>query len=299
MPKVSIITLCYNQLENATKPFIESLYKYTDIQQFELIIIDNGSCNDTLEYLNSISYKYKNIVVIRNNENLGYAKGNNQGLKIAQGEYLFLCNNDLLFSPNWLDKCIKTFENHKDIGLLSVMTNFCGNPNQVVKNAKQYNVDNYLQMFSDNLDNNEIAYQDKIIFFCVGLTRATFETVGYFDENFGYAWFEDDDYSLRCLYNGYKLAIVKNVFIFHNHSQTSSKLYDTQEGKLLQKNNQKYFEEKHKFYLDLKRQVYELQEKLNKKWYRLIFSIENKYQNNKKIKYITLFGLKIKIRCKN
>ena len=63
--KLSVITLTYNKLEY-TKKFIESLYKYT--KDFELIIVDNGSTDGTVEYLKSL----KDVKLILNNENKGY-----------------------------------------------------------------------------------------------------------------------------------------------------------------------------------------------------------------------------------
>ena len=99
--KLSIITLTYNQLEEATKPFLKSLYKNTDPELFELIIVDNNSQDKTVEYLKDFETKHNNVKAIYNNENLGYSKGNNQGLKIAQGEFIALLNNDIILSPEW------------------------------------------------------------------------------------------------------------------------------------------------------------------------------------------------------
>ena len=79
--KLSIITLTYNNL-SYTKKFIESLYKYT--QDFELIIVDNGSTDGTVEYLKTLN----SVKLILNKENLGFSKGNNQGIGIAEGEYI-------------------------------------------------------------------------------------------------------------------------------------------------------------------------------------------------------------------
>ena len=83
MKKASIITLTYNQLERATKPYIESLYKNTDEKLFNLIIVDNGSTDGTVEYLKTLMKEKNNLHVIFNAENKGYSKGNNQGIKFA------------------------------------------------------------------------------------------------------------------------------------------------------------------------------------------------------------------------
>ena len=97
--KLSIITLTYNKLEY-TKKFVTSLYKYT--KDFELIIVDNGSSDGTVEYLKSLGVK-----LILNEENHGFSRGNNQGLELAEGEYIGFLNNDILLYPNWFEECEK------------------------------------------------------------------------------------------------------------------------------------------------------------------------------------------------
>jgi GT2 family glycosyltransferase len=74
------------------------------------------------------------------------------------------------------------------------------------------------------------------------LRREVFEKVGFLDENFTPAWYEDDDYSFRVLYAGYKNAIANRSFVFHNQSTTSSKLPEKE--KIIERNRQ-YFYDKH------------------------------------------------------
>lgn len=251
---ISIITLCYNQLENATKPFIKSLYEYTDEKSFELIVVNNNSNDGTKEYLEELSKEKNNIKIINNNENFGYAKGNNQGLKIAKGDYLFLLNNDLLFTPNWLDNMLSILKNNKKIGILAPITNNCGSPKQIIEGGAFYTPDNYLAKLSNlTLDKNKFFYADRVVFFCWAMRREVFKKVGFLDEKFGLAWFEDDDYTLRVIYKGFKSAVAEGIFIFHNHSQTSKKLEMTDFGKELFEKNKKYFKRKHKIYFTLKK----------------------------------------------
>ena len=106
MKKTAIITLTYNKLEVATKPYLDSLYQYTDENEFDLIIVDNASSDGTIDYVKDFAKNHKNITIICNNENLGYSKGNNIGIKSVidkDYEYIALLNNDILFTPNWLN----------------------------------------------------------------------------------------------------------------------------------------------------------------------------------------------------
>ena len=213
MSSVSIITLCYNQLENATKPMLESLYRFTNPDLFELIIIDNASYDGTREFLDKFAKEKKNITVMNNEQNVGFSKGMNQGLKIAKGDFIFLLNNDILFSPNWLEKFVEILKNNEDIGLISCKTNYCGEDFQLIENAKELSIENYLEKINTSKNNNfEYIDTARVVFFCIGMTRKTFNTVGYFDENFGLAWFEDDDYTIRTLLAGLKIAIAQDIF---------------------------------------------------------------------------------------
>lgn len=290
--KASIITLCYNQLETATKPFIKSIYQYTNPDLFELIIVNNASSDGTYEYLEQIKNEYNNIKVIHNTENLGYSKGNNQGMELAEGDYLIMLNNDTLFTPHWLEGIIDILANHPEIGILSTKTNHCGGDRQLIKNYKSLTPENYLT----NIDlsaKEPITYSDIIFFFCWALRREVMNDIGLLDETFGLAWFEDADYTYRCLYKGYKCAVANNIFIYHNHSQTSSKLGETEEGQALFYKNKAYFENKHKFYIELQNKIKELEKKYDNTLSRRIFSISpTKYGDHK---IVRLLGLKFKI----
>ena len=282
MARISLITLCYNQLKNATVPMLKSLYEYTNPELFELIMVNNASTDGTKEFLEEFSKDKNNIKIINNDENFGFAKGMNQGLKIASGEYIFLLNNDLLFTPNWLEKFVEILKNNNDIGLISCMTNYSGEDFQKIENADRYTINNYIEL-SKNLKGNNFKYLEntRVVFFCVGITRQVLERVGYLDEKFGQCWFEDDDYTLRILYEGFKIAIAKDIFIYHNHSQSTAKLSKTDEGKKLFQKNKNYFEKKHHLFTLLKNQA-ELEKG------KEFLTIKNKFYKYRKIYNILL-----------
>jgi GT2 family glycosyltransferase len=104
---ISIITAVYNQI-GLNKIFYESLMKHT-FHPFELIIIDNGSTDGSIEYFKSVG-----ATVIENDGNYSYPYCQNQGIEAASMEMLAFLNNDLMVSPNW-DK--QLFEAMKANGL--------------------------------------------------------------------------------------------------------------------------------------------------------------------------------------
>jgi hypothetical protein len=105
-PKVSIILLTYNQLDY-TKECFNSIIEKTAYPNYEIIIVDNKSQDDTPNYLRTIQSEYKNVKVILNEENYGFAKGNNIGINACDGDYIILLNNDTVVTRGWITGLIK------------------------------------------------------------------------------------------------------------------------------------------------------------------------------------------------
>lgn len=222
--KLSIITLTYNHLKY-TKKFIESLYKYTS--DFELIIVDNGSTDETVEYLKSLNYD--NLKIIFNTENLGFSKGNNQGIEIAQGEYLGFLNNDILLYPNWFEECEKVFQK-ENAAFVS--------PRHINPHFDNTNENNYIEFFKKNFKYNS-QYEknfDECVFSCVLTKRSVINNIGFFDENYSPAFFEDNDIKYRAILKGYGIYVVNNICFYHFGSITSMNF-----DQKLEKNRQFYY----------------------------------------------------------
>ncbi|OGS22108.1 MAG: hypothetical protein A3J83_03820 [Elusimicrobia bacterium RIFOXYA2_FULL_40_6] len=214
----SIIMLTYNQLKH-TKACIESLKKYTD-RSYELIIVDNGSTDGTPKYLKSI--KGKSIKLILNNSNLAFAKGCNQGIRIAKGDYILLLNNDILLTAGWLGKMIDCLESDKSIGMVGPRSNSA----EFLQKAdfKKYKNDKDLQRFAQAFSMNYTGDYQKtfwIIGFCMLLHRKVVDQVGLLDERFGPGGYEDYDYCFRVGQAGYKIVIAGDVYIHHEGGKSS------------------------------------------------------------------------------
>ncbi len=98
MRKTSIIILTYNNL-SLTKGCIESIFKYTEKDSYEIIVVDNASTDDTVAYLK----EQKDIKTIFNSENVGFPKGCNMGIQLASKDNdILLLNNDTIVTTNWL-----------------------------------------------------------------------------------------------------------------------------------------------------------------------------------------------------
>jgi len=113
-PLISIITVNYNNTA-VTIDLLRSI-KHLEYKNVEVIVVDNNSAeNPTAQLKNILS----SINVIVSNKNLGFAGGNNLGIKAAKGDYLFFVNNDTELTPQILNGLLEVFENYPDAGAVS------------------------------------------------------------------------------------------------------------------------------------------------------------------------------------
>lgn len=233
--KLSIVTLTYNHLDEATRPYVESLFEHTASEDFELVVVDNGSTDGTVDYLHEVARDRPNVRIHANRENRGYSRGNNQGLgMIEKSDYVGLFNNDLMFTPCWLPRMIEAFERDPGIGLASPRIN----------RDSRIDRSNYLHAYPSLLRRHREVFTSNITpyFCCVMMRRTTFERIGLLDERFSPAFFEDDDYSFRSLYAGYRNGYVNTAFVLHNHCTTSGGI---PQRKALIERNRRLFYDKH------------------------------------------------------
>lgn len=238
--KSSLVILTYNELYEGTIPCVESIYRYTNINDFELIIVDNASKDATPQYLQELKDKYPNVKIKLNKDNKGFAGGMNQGIRLADGEFIILLNNDILASPNWLENLIKPMIENSEIGLVGPITNCSGNEQCVSFEGMDKN--NYVDFIKNYLERQkgEVYFTNRLAFFCVAISKSALEKIGLLDENFGIGWFEDDDYCLRMINAGYKIVITEDCFIYHLGSLSFSKVAIGHAKK-----NELYFTQKH------------------------------------------------------
>ncbi len=109
--RVSIVSVSFNN-EASIEDFISSVQKNIS-KNDELIIVDNHSSDSTVEKIS----KFKNVTLILSDKNLGFSKGNNLGVKVAKGQYLFFLNPDTKMEKPILDDLIDFYED-MDVGLL-------------------------------------------------------------------------------------------------------------------------------------------------------------------------------------
>ena len=209
--QVSIITLTYNQLDY-TKAFIDSVFQFTSVP-FELIIVDNASNDDTVKYLKDLEKSDNRVKVIFNNENLGFPKGVNQALRIAQGNYFLIANNDIIVTENWLERMIQVSESNPQIGLVGPISNAVSGV-QIDKEAKYNSIDEMHKYASSIQEKNKnLTFEfPRVAFLCTLIKKEVVEKIGGLDERFSPGNFEDDDFCLRAQISRLQNSYCKRCF---------------------------------------------------------------------------------------
>ena len=222
--KTSIIILSYNTLE-LLQLCIESIRTYTEAGTYEIIVVENASEDGSAAWLRA----QKDLVCIYNEENQGFPKGCNQGLKIASGTELLLLNSDVIVTKDWLENMRRALYSASSVGAVSCVTNSCSNRQQI---EVPYKTIEDMQAFAAGYNTSNPALWEKratLVGFCYLFKREVFEKVGFLDERFSPGNFEDDDYSLRILQQGYDLLVCRDTFIHHFGHASFMKGYGEQD----------------------------------------------------------------------
>lgn len=238
-PRISVVVVTYNNLE-LTKACLSSLDEHTNYNNFEIIVVDNASADGSPDYLREWASKGGNRRLILNEDNLGFAAGNNVGLAIADGDYLVLLNNDTYVTPGWLSTLYRHLERDPTLGIIGPVTNNIGNEAKI--QIHYSNMDEMLQASSQYTRAN-IGKTHKLhtaAFFCVMFPRDVYEAVGPLDEAFGRGFFEDDDYCRRIQQLGRSVACAEDVFIHHHLSASFNKLRSADRQALFEQNKALY-----------------------------------------------------------
>jgi len=215
-PFTSLIILTRNNLEY-TRLCLESIRKYTP-EPHEIIVGDNGSTDGTVEYLENQS----DVKLIKNGYNLGFALGNNRGLREARGDYIVFLNNDVVVTEGWLTRLLACAKEDGRVGAVGPRSNYVAGP-QLVPGVPYGEDLKAMQEFARKWSLEHAGQWEtvpRVIGFCMLVKRGVIERIGGFDPIFGTGNFEDDDFCLRLQLAGFTIKIAHDVFVHHFGSKT-------------------------------------------------------------------------------
>ena len=217
--ETSIITINYNGL-NDTCALIESI-PFND--KMEVIVVDNASTNDEVSIINQ---KYPFVRTIKSDKNLGFAGGNNLGIKAARGKYLFIINNDTIFKDFNIQALIDRLQSSKTIGIVCPKIRFAWSNNPI-------QFAGYTPLSKITIRNQAIGFGEEELGLyekahptpyahgaAMLIKREAIEKVGMMPECY-FLYYEELDWSMMFTRAGYDIWYDPACTIYHKESQST------------------------------------------------------------------------------
>lgn len=237
LPTVSVIVVNFNGRELLEACFKSLLRQDYPTEHVEVILVDNGSQDNSLEVAETL---FPSVNIIKNSTNVGFAPAVNQGAAAATGDYLALINNDAYANRSWLQEMVQTLEAHRDTGVVCVGSkmldwygrkiDFIGGGMNFYGQGDQF----FHQLPIDAID----AREEEILFACGGamlVDREVFFQVGGLDSDY-FAYFEDVDFGWRLWLYGYRVLLAPNAIVYHRQHATANTASGYQVRMLMERN---------------------------------------------------------------
>lgn len=210
MYKVTVIVPIYNAQKDVNL-CLQSLVKNINYNICDVICVDDCSEPETADFVSKFCqeafFKY-----LRNDENLGFVKTCNRGIKLATGDIVVLLNSDTIIPENFCEKIIKCFESDDNIGVASPIASHSGM--YYIKKPLRYTLDESNAL----IEKYHIAEYPDIFNaegFCFCIRKLVIENLGYLDEIYGFGYCEEVDYAHRVQSQGYRCVLIDDLYVYH------------------------------------------------------------------------------------
>ena len=218
---VSVIIPNFNG-EELLKDCLTSL-KNQSFKEFEIILVDNNSTDNSLEYIEN---NFPKVRIIKLNKNFGFAKSINQGVKASKAKYVVFLNNDTEVEKNWLKNLVECVDNHPEV--ISVNSKLLNFYNRKIIDGMGILINEVGQARSIGWQQEDSGQyeEEQYIFGATGgaslFIREDFINLGMFDENY-FMYSEEVDFAFRAQFLGYKSIYYPKAVVFHKHKATAKK----------------------------------------------------------------------------
>jgi GT2 family glycosyltransferase len=218
LPSCSIIIPVFGRAK-FTKACLLAIEKSVSVEQipFEVIVVNNGSKDETPDLLRSWSNSHINRRVVCFGENLGFARACNEGARLARGRYLVFLNNDTLPTPGWLEEMAGLAATRREIGIVGTKLLFPNGRIQHVGIAfdQQKNPRHIYRGFSAEIAPAKICREYQAVTgACLLMDQDLYWAVGGMDETFRNSY-EDLDLCMKVRSRGYRVVVCPNSVIYH------------------------------------------------------------------------------------
>lgn len=204
------------------KDCLSSLKKQT-FKNFEIILVDNGSKDSSVEF---VVKSFPEVKIIKLAKNFGFARAINEGVKKSSSEYVVFLNNDTEVDRNWLKNLVRCVKQHPEV--ISVNSKLLNFKNRRLIDGVGILVNEVGQARSIGWKNRDQGQFDKpmYIFGATGgaalFKKTDFINVGMFDENY-FLYSEEVDFAFRAQFSGYKSIYCPDALVYHKHKSTAKK----------------------------------------------------------------------------
>jgi len=214
-PDISIVLLNWNGMED-TLACLDSLRSLT-FTNYNIIVVDNGSTDGSVH---EIKTNFPDLTVIETGQNLGYAEGNNVGIRYAlehDAEFIFLLNNDTIVAPDVLDQLANAALQNPDAGVFGATLFYMDKPDTVWFAGAQWNAQKLVFDFpyqDQTLPNNINTATDYACGAALFFRAEVAHSIGLLDARFFLVW-EESDWCLRATRAGYGCKQVPTAYVWH------------------------------------------------------------------------------------
>lgn len=233
MSLTSIIIPTYNEVA-LLRECIQAIETYTD-SPYEIIIVDNGSTDGTIEYCLK-----KPHTLVSFAENRGFPEACNYGLKAASGSELLLLNNDVVVSHRWLANMLDCLYSDKTVGIVGPRTNYASGLQQMELSYVDLADFQAQAVTLNEPDPSKWMEVRRLVGLCFLFKRELMDRVGLLDERFSPGHYEDDDYCYRARLAGYRLFIAGDAVVHHHGSMSFRKQGQSNMDTLVETNYRKF-----------------------------------------------------------
>ena len=221
VPLISVIVLNYNG-RHLLEECLESLFTQT-CTAFEIIIVDNGSTDDSVPFLEE--RYHPRIRLIKNSANLGFAEGNNIGITAAKGAYIALLNNDAVADRHWLEELASAAQgSDRSFGMWASKIMFYDRRDTIDTAGHLIYPDGLNRGRGKNeIDRGQYDRREEVFFpsGCAALyAKKMIDEIGAFDNDF-FAYGDDTDLGIKARLAGWKCLFVPTSVVYHRSSATA------------------------------------------------------------------------------
>lgn len=230
-----ILIPVWNQRARTTR-CLKSLFDCPEADRdFRLILIDNASDAETRNFLIAFQAQHPNqVMLLRNETNLGFVQAINQGLAVSTSPYVCLLNNDTIVYPGWLSRMIRTAELCPEIGVVNPGPYGLGYNKPWFQSWKK---------FSQRTAQREKGKWREMALasgYCMLIKRGVLEKIGSLNAGYGMGYYEDSDFSRRAIEAGFLCVQARDAMVYHEESRSFRMIKKKKE---IAGANQKKFEE--------------------------------------------------------